>query len=155
MTDSIWPNEYDQKICTWPKRSHRQTLTFWTWPKKHNNDEHQLLNMTENKKSKSYHYFGHIQPFKLVVLINLRHFKNFGNFHGYFGHVQPFMFVGLIFRSCSNVHVCRCSLSWYSWKLRKVTFRIFDLIIDCFVVTLNFVLFVAFHLGQLYEFYFL
>ena len=32
MNDSRWPNEYDQKICTWPKRSHWQTLTIATWP---------------------------------------------------------------------------------------------------------------------------
>ena len=33
LTDSRWPNEYDRKICTWPKRSHQQTLTIGTWPK--------------------------------------------------------------------------------------------------------------------------
>ena len=28
LTNSTWPNEYDRKICTWPKRSHLRTLTF-------------------------------------------------------------------------------------------------------------------------------
>ena len=39
MTDSRWPNEYDQKIYTWPKRSHQQTLTIWTWPKMYDNEK--------------------------------------------------------------------------------------------------------------------
>ena len=47
LTESTWPNEYDRKICTWPKRSHRRTWTMeldrkcitttningWIWPK--------------------------------------------------------------------------------------------------------------------------
>ena len=46
LTNSRWPNEYDQKICAWPKRSHRQTwamevdrksttttnMNDWIWP---------------------------------------------------------------------------------------------------------------------------
>ena len=28
LTESTWPNEYDRKICTWPKRLHRRTWTM-------------------------------------------------------------------------------------------------------------------------------
>ena len=40
LTNSTWPNEFDRKIWTWPKRSHRQTLTIGTWPKMYHNDKH-------------------------------------------------------------------------------------------------------------------
>ena len=28
MNESRWPNEYDQILWTWPKNSHRRTLTL-------------------------------------------------------------------------------------------------------------------------------
>ena len=47
LTETRWPNEYDQNWWIWPKNAHRQTLTFkldrnfttttnnnvWIWPK--------------------------------------------------------------------------------------------------------------------------
>ena len=43
MTDSKWPNEYDQKFWTWPKNSHQQTLTFefdQNYNEYYHNDKH-------------------------------------------------------------------------------------------------------------------
>ena len=33
MTDSRWPNEYEQKIWTWPKTDNNEKFTWWTWLK--------------------------------------------------------------------------------------------------------------------------
>ena len=33
LTESRWPNEYDQNWWTWPKSWQGQTLTWWSWPK--------------------------------------------------------------------------------------------------------------------------
>ena len=66
LIESTWPNEYDQKICTWPKISHRRTWTMeldrkcitktningWIWPKLKNIKNHyddQPLNVTMTK----------------------------------------------------------------------------------------------------------
>ena len=38
----------------------------------------------------------------------LLHFYFFGQIHRFFGQVQQLMFVGVIFRSCSIVHIRRC-----------------------------------------------
>ena len=102
-------------------------MTEWIWPKNLKMNEKitptniNLLNMTkivwqcrtwtvEYDQNQKINYFGHIQPYKFVVLMNFKALSNFGHFHGYFGHVQPFMFVGVIFWSSSNVHVRRCDV---------------------------------------------
>ena len=73
------------------------------------------------------YFFGHIHPFKFVVLIifpfilfqsyspvqfrclnDIFHLYFFGHIHQFFGQVQRLMFIGVIFRSCSNVHVRLC-----------------------------------------------
>ena len=68
------------------------------------------MNMTEKCAHDQKHhtdkqFFGHIHPFKFVVLMNLFHLYFFGHIHRFFGQVQQLMFVGVIFWSCSNVHV--------------------------------------------------
>ena len=65
LTNSTWPNEYDQRIWTWPKRLHRQTFTIGTWQKMYDNDEHSQVNMTKIKK---FHYFGQIHLFMFAIL---------------------------------------------------------------------------------------
>ena len=55
-------------------------------------------------------YFGHIHPFKFVILMILFHFYyfGFGRIHRFFGQVQRLIFIGVLFQSCSNVNVCQC-----------------------------------------------
>ena len=93
LTHSRWPNEYDQKIWTWPKNSRRKTLSLeydrkctttknsneWIWP-----------------KFKKISYFGQIHLFMFVVLITffIIYFRSYSS----------------IFQSCSMVNVCWCNL---------------------------------------------
>ena len=78
LTDSRWPSEYDQKISTWPKTSHRQTIFVPS--------------------------FIYVTNFPYEIM-NLFHFYFFGHIHWFFGQVQRLMFVGVIFQSRSIVHV--------------------------------------------------
>ena len=55
LTNSRWPNEYDLKIWTWPKNSHRLTLPIeldQKYNKYYQNDEHERVFMTKNKLAK-------------------------------------------------------------------------------------------------------
>ena len=55
ITKSRWPNEYDQNRLTWPKNSHRRTITFdidQKYNKYYHNYKPQHVNMTENIQMK-------------------------------------------------------------------------------------------------------
>ena len=79
------------------RNDHTGNINDGIWPKKYDNDEHEWL-------FRSYSTDQVRRPNEFKALYN------FGHFHGYFGHVQPFIDVGVIFRSSSNIHVCRCEL---------------------------------------------